>query len=209
MKHKRDYSLYLVTDRDILKGLPLLQAVEEAIQGGVTMVQLREKNLSSRDFYQLALQVKQTTDRFQIPLIINDRLDIMLAVDADGLHVGEEDLPLPIARRLIGPGKILGYSAGNPREAERGQQEGADYLGAGAVFPTGSKADAGNPIGVEKLREIKAAVNIPVVAIGGIGTANAAEVMKAGVDGIAVISAILGHKNICQASKELKGIIKN
>jgi thiamine-phosphate pyrophosphorylase len=203
VKPKADYSLYLVTDRVILKGRDLLQAVEEAIQGGVTLVQLREKTISSRDFYTLALHMKDLTRKYRIPLIINDRLDIMLAVDADGLHVGEDDLPLATARRLLGPDKILGYSAGNVTEALRGQEEGADYLGSGPVYPTGSKADAGEPIGLTGLQAIKESVKIPVVAIGGIDLGRIPKVRETGVDGIAVISAILGQPDPKEASKAL------
>ncbi|MFZ5754657.1 MAG: thiamine phosphate synthase [Bacillota bacterium] len=203
MKPKVDYSLYLVTDRLITKGRDLLQAVEEAIRGGVTLVQLREKSISSRDFYTLALEMKALTQKYRIPLIINDRLDIMLAVDADGLHVGEDDLPLATARRLLGPEKILGYSAGNITEALRGQEEGADYLGSGPVYLTGSKADAGEPIGLTGLQAIKESVKIPVVAIGGIDLARIPKVRETGVDGIAVISAILGQPDPKETSRAL------
>ena len=198
-----DYSLYLVTDRSILKGRDLFQAVEEAVEGGVTLVQLREKNISSLDFYTIALKMKELVNSYNVPLIINDRLDIALAVDADGLHVGQEDLPPAVARKLLGPEKILGYSVGNPEQARRAERDGADYLGAGTVFPTGSKADTGKPIGPEGLRAIKQAVAIPVVGIGGIGISNLEEVKAAGADGISLISAILGSNDIEAASRQL------
>ena len=198
-----DYSLYLVTDRSILKGRDLFQAVEEAVEGGVTLVQLREKNISSLDFYTIALKMKELVNSYNVPLIINDRLDIALAVDADGLHVGQEDLPPAVARKLLGPEKILGYSVGNPEQARRGERDGADYLGAGTVFPTGSKADTGEPIGPEGLRAIKQAVAIPVVGIGGIEISNLEKVKAAGVDGISLISAILGSNDIEAASRQL------
>ena len=198
-----DYSLYLVTDRSILKGRDLFQAVEEAVEGGVTLVQLREKNISSLDFYTIALKMKELVNSYNVPLIINDRLDIALAVDADGLHVGQEDLPPAVARKLLGPEKILGYSVGNPEQARRAERNGADYLGAGTVFPTGSKADTGEPIGPEGLRAIKQAVAIPVVGIGGIGISNLEKVKAAGVDGISLISAILGSNDIEAASRQL------
>ena len=134
-----DYSLYLVTDRDVLQGRNLLDAVAEGIEGGVTLVQLREKGVSSREFYRLALQVKRLVHARGVPLVINDRLDIALAVDADGLHIGQEDLPAPVARKILGPGKLLGLSVSDVQEAVQGEKEGADYLGAGAVFPTASK----------------------------------------------------------------------
>ncbi|HZX46231.1 MAG TPA: thiamine phosphate synthase, partial [Clostridia bacterium] len=136
---KCDYRLYLVTDREILKGRDLLQAVEEALSGGVTLVQLREKDASSREFYQLAVSMKNLTAEYGVPLIINDRLDIALAVEADGIHIGQEDLPLPVVRRLLGPDKIIGYSVSNIEEACYGEKHGADYLGAGPVFATATK----------------------------------------------------------------------
>lgn len=199
-----DYSLYLVTDRNILKGGSLFKAVEEAIRGGVSLLQLREKDVSSRDFYNIAVKMKELADSCKVPLIINDRLDIALAVDADGLHIGQEDLPLEVARKLLGPGKILGYSVSNPEEAVYGEKNGADYLGAGPVYPTGSKLDTVDPIGIAGIKRIKESVSIPVVAIGGIGLANINEVKKSGVDGISVISAILGSPDIEGTARSLK-----
>jgi thiamine-phosphate pyrophosphorylase len=198
-----DYTLYLVTDREILGNRDFFQAIEDALKGGVTILQLREKTASSRDFYVFAMRMKELAGVYQVPLIIDDRLDIALAVDADGLHVGQEDLPLEVARRVLGPGKILGYSVSTVEEAIYGEKNGADYLGAGPVFYTGSKADAGNPIGVEGLKQIKLAVSIPVVGIGGIAPANAGAVREAGVDGISVISAILGNQDTGGAAKKL------
>jgi len=198
-----DYSLYLVTDRSILRGKDILAAVEEALRGGITLVQLREKEISSRDFYNLALKIKELAKSYNVPLIINDRLDIALAVDADGLHIGQEDLPLKVARKVLGPAKILGYSVSNVEEAVYGEKNGADYLGAGPVYLTGSKADAGNPIGLEKLRRIKESVTIPVVGIGGIGTGNIDDVKTTGIDGVSLISAILGSENIEKTTRNL------
>jgi len=163
-----DYTLYLVTDRELFPGIKLAEAVEQAILGGVTMVQLREKNVSSRDFYTVAMEIKEITDRYNVPLIINDRLDIALAIDAAGLHVGQDDLPARVARRaLAGTGKILGVSAATVAEALQAQVDGADYIGAGSVFTTGTKKDV-RPIDRDELIRIRQAVNIPVVAIGGI-----------------------------------------
>jgi thiamine-phosphate pyrophosphorylase len=187
-----DYALYLVTDRAILGDRDLLTAVEQALQGGVTMLQLREKTASSRDFYQLAVKMRELAAAYQVPLIINDRLDIALAADAGGLHVGQDDLPITVARRILGPGKILGYSVSTVEEAVYGEQNGADYLGAGPVYATGSKDDAGRPIGIDVLRRIKQGVAIPVVGIGGIGEVNILDVKRAGADGASVISAIMG-----------------
>lgn len=198
-----DYSLYLVTDRDILKRRDILIATEEAIKGGVTLVQLREKSISSLDFYNLALKMKKLTHYYNVPLIINDRLDIALAADADGLHIGQDDLPIEAARKLLGKSKILGYSVGNVEEAIFGVKNGADYLGAGPVYPTGSKSDAREPIGIDCLRSIKENVKVPIVGIGGIGMNNIAEVRASGIDGISLISAILGKDNVEAASREL------
>ena len=198
-----DYRLYLVTDRMVLGARDLLQSIEEALKGGVTLVQLREKELSSSEFYDSACAIKELAHAYHVPFIINDRLDIALAVDADGLHIGQDDLPLTVARKLLGPDKILGYSVSTIEEARCGEQNGADYLGAGTVFWTGSKSDIGEPIGLEGLQQINKAVSIPVVAIGGIGPANLSAVKSTGVDGVSLISAILGQADIETASLNL------
>lgn len=198
-----DYTLYLVTDRVILNGRDFFASVEKAIEGGVTLVQLREKEISSLDFYTIALKLKTMMQHYNIPLIINDRLDIALAVDAEGLHIGQEDLPLEVARRQLGKDKLLGYSVSNIEEALRGERGGADYLGAGPVYPTASKLDTVSPIGLEQLRKIKESVSIPVVGIGGIGLANILDVKQSGVDGVSLISAILGNDDIEGRSREL------
>lgn len=198
-----DYSLYLVTDRGILGGRDIFDAVESAVKGGVTLVQLREKNISSLDFYNIAVRLKKLAGRYGVPLIINDRLDIALAVDADGLHIGQEDLPVSAARKLLGKGKILGYSVSTVEEAVYGERNGADYLGAGPVYPTGSKLDAVSPIGIEILKRIKESVSIPVVGIGGIGFSNISEIKSSGIDGVSVISAILGSSDIERTSRDM------
>ncbi|TEB05235.1 Thiamine-phosphate synthase [Pelotomaculum schinkii] len=204
-----DYSVYLVTDRGILGGRDLFKAVEDAIKGGASLLQLREKDISSRAFYDLAVKMKDLANSYDVPLIINDRLDIALAVDADGLHIGQDDIPLRIAREIMGPDKIIGYSVSNPEQALFGEKNGADYLGAGPVYATGSKADAGLPIGPGTLKTIKDSVSIPVVAIGGVGITNISEVKKTGVDGISVISAILGKLDIVEAAKNITGLWKD
>lgn len=200
------YSLYLVTDREILKGRDLFDSVTQAIKGGVTIVQLREKNISSREFFNLAVNLKILVNSLNVPLIINDRLDIALAADCDGLHIGQDDLPLIQARSLLGSNKILGYSVSCAAQAVYGEKYGADYIGAGTVFATGSKSDAGIPIGTKTLKEIKEAVSIPVVGIGGINAANAKAVRQTGADGISVISSILGEQNILSAAQKLMTI---
>lgn len=197
------YSLYLVTDRNIIGQRNFYQTVEEALSGGVTLVQLREKETSGRDFYQTALALKELTARYNVPLLINDRLDIALAVDADGVHIGQQDLPLPVARQLLGPQKIIGYSVSTVAEAQYGEKHGADYLGAGPFYATTTKAVSIQPLGVEGLRAIKQAVSVPVVGIGGINPENVREVKKSGADGIAVVSAILGSSDPQKASMEL------
>lgn len=185
-----DLRLYAVTDRSYLKGITLIEAVEKAIKGGATVVQLREKQIDSRGFYELALKVKEITTRYNVPLIINDRVDIALAVDADGVHVGQEDLPADIVRRIIGPKKLLGVSAKTIEEAVKAQRDGADYIGAGAVYPTPTKPES-DAIGTEGVKMIKDAVDIPVIAIGGITRENVYELISdTGIDGVAVVSAI-------------------
>ena len=196
-----DYSLYLVTDRGILGGRDLCRAVEAAISGGVTLVQLREKEIASREFYQIALALRALTARYKVPLLINDRLDIALAVDADGIHIGREDLPLQAARKILGPGKIIGYSVSSIEEAVYGERIGADYLGAGPVYMTATKAVTTDPLGVEGLKRIKESVAIPVVGIGGINRDNVREVRKSGADGVSVVSGILGSSDPARASR--------
>ena len=198
-----NYSLYLITDRKVLGGKELLKSIEDAIKGGVTLVQLREKNITAYDYYNLALKVKELVKKYHIPLIINDRVDIALAVNADGVHLGPEDLPIHVARDLMGPDKIIGASANCIEEALEFQKQGADYLGIGALFPTKTKSNTEH-VTLEQLKAIKEAVHIPVVGIGGINFKNASLVKAAGVDGIAVASAILGSENIVEAAYELK-----
>lgn len=206
MKNKVNYKLYLVTDRDLLKNTHICTAVEQAIQGGVTLVQLREKELSSLEFYNTAINVKKVTDKYNIPLIINDRLDIALAVDAAGVHVGQSDIPAAIARKLIGPGKILGVSTATVEESIEAEKNGADYVGVGAVFPTSTKLDA-RAVTVEILKSIKENIKIPVVAIGGISENNVQSLSAADIDGVAVVSAILGKQDIKEASENLFKLI--
>jgi thiamine-phosphate pyrophosphorylase len=200
--NKIDYTLYLVTDRNILAGRDLLKSIEEAIDGGATLVQLREKDVSTLEFLNIALKVKAITDKHNIPLIINDRLDIALAADAAGLHIGQEDLPLKIARKLLGYTKIIGVSTSNVNEAIEAENGGADYVGVGAMFPTDTKKDA-DSVTLEELHRIKNSISIPVVAIGGINKSNIKSVINAGADGAAVISAVLGEKDIKSACLSL------
>jgi len=199
-----DYSLYLVTDRSILSGIPLERAVEEAIIGGVTVVQIREKDLSTLEFYQIAVAVKKVTDSYNIPLFINDRIDIAQAIDADGVHLGQKDMSLEVARKILGKGKLIGISAESLEQAVEAEKNGADYIGVGAVFYTGSKKDINEPIELKGLSEICNKIKIPKVAIGGINSSNIKSILLAGADGAAVISAILGEENIAEAARNFK-----
>lgn len=195
-----DYGLYLVSDRDLLKGRDFIKSLEEAILGGVSIIQLREKDSTSLEFYNMAVGLKELTSKHNIPLIINDRVDIALAVDADGVHVGQSDMPANIVRRILGPDKILGVSAARLEEAKRAVEDGADYIGVGALFPTATKTNA-RAVRLDQLKEIKENINIPLVGIGGINESNVKSVMDIGVDGVAVVSAILGKDNIKEAAK--------
>ena len=200
-----DYSLYLVTD-DSTDEEKFLKTIEESILGGVSIVQLREKEATSLNFYNIALKVKEITNKYNIPLIINDRIDIALAIDAEGVHLGQSDLPCKIARKLIGD-KILGISASNIDEAKTAEAEGADYIGSGAIFNTKTKDDA-DSVTIKELKEIVHSVNIPVVAIGGINEKNAYKLRDTGISGISVVSAIMQSKNPKIASEKLLNIIK-
>lgn len=197
-----NYGLYLVTDRDILKDRDFIISLEEAILGGVTVIQLREKNLSSLEFYHLAVEVKKLTSKYNIPLIINDRLDIALSVDADGVHVGQNDLPAPIVRQIVGDKKIIGVSTATLEEALLSEQNGADYIGVGALFVTNTKTNT-RKVTLEQLKTIKENVKIPVVGIGGINEDNVTLLKQSGIDGIAVVSAILGKDNVKESAEQL------
>ncbi|AGX41751.1 thiamine phosphate synthase [Clostridium saccharobutylicum] len=205
MKPKMNYSIYLVTDRDLMSTETLEEAVEQAIIGGCTLVQLREKECSSFDFYNTAIKVKQITDKYKVPLIINDRVDIALAVDATGVHVGQSDLPVTIVRKIIGEDKIIGVSTGTLEQAIKGQKDGADYLGVGAMYATGTKKDA-NPTSMEELKKIRESVSLPIVVIGGINKERVKDFEGLGIDGLAIVSAIIAQKDIIKATTELKTI---
>lgn len=199
-----DYRLYLVTDRSFLGNKSLKLAVEEAIEGGTTFLQIREKNICTKEFYKVALEVKEVTDYYKVPLVINDRIDIAQAIDADGVHLGQTDMPLNIARRILGSNKLIGISVGNIHDALEAEKNGADYIGIGTVFYTGTKKDINIPIGLEGLRDVCNSIKIPKVAIGGINRDNLRNVISTGVNGAAVVSAILGQGDIKGASQLLK-----
>lgn len=206
MKPRVDYSLYLCTDRDLMTTETIEEAVELAIKGGASIVQLREKDCSGRDFYKTALAVKGITDAYEVPLIINDRVDIALAVNADGVHLGQSDIPALIARELLEPDKIIGVSAYNAELALEAQKDGADYIGVGDVFGTSTKPDT-HHVSIEELKRIRNKVKIPVVAIGGVNHDNVNDLKGTGVDGVAVISAVVGAKNITQAAEDLVELV--
>ena len=202
---KPDYSLYLVTDRMLMSTKTLGEAVEQAVIGGCTMVQLREKEILSLDFYVLASEMKKITDRYGIPLIINDRIDIAMAVGAAGVHIGQKDIPADIARKVIGKDMLLGVSAVSAAEAVNAAKAGADYLGVGAMFPTGTKPDAGF-VSMEELGRIRKAVDIPIVVIGGISKENAMLFQPMGIDGLAVVSAVIAQPDIKKSAADLKSL---
>ncbi len=201
-KNKINYGVYLVTDRNVLKGKKLIAAIEESIKGGAGIIQLREKNISSREFLNIAEEVKQITDKYDIPLIINDRIDIALAVNASGVHLGQEDMPCKKARKILGKDMIIGVSAHNLEEALKAQEDGADYIGCGAVFTTTTKSDTTN-IEISDIKRIKESIKIKMVAIGGINEENISKLQGTGIDGVAVVSAILSKDNIKKATEEL------
>lgn len=202
---KKDLLLYAVTDRHWLNGRTLYSQVEEALKGGATFIQLREKELDEEHFLEEAKEIKELCRRYQVPFVINDNVEIALAVDADGVHVGQSDMEAGDVRAKLGPDKIIGVSAQTVEQAVMAEQNGADYLGVGAVFPTGSKADA-LEVSHDTLKAICQAVKIPVIAIGGISKENILELSGSGICGIAVISAIFAKDDIEEAARELRGL---
>jgi thiamine-phosphate pyrophosphorylase len=200
---KVNYELYLVSDRDVLKGRDFIESLEEAILSGVTVIQLREKNATSLEFYSLASKVKELTVKYNVPLIINDRIDIALAVDADGVHVGQDDMPANVARGILGEDKIIGVSTATLEEAKKAIADGADYIGVGALFHTDTKSNT-RTVTLDQLKNIKENIDIPVVGIGGINEKNIKSVRETGIDGVAIVSAILGKDNIKEAAQKLQ-----
>ena len=191
----KELKLYLVTDSDILKGRDFYNCIEEALKGGVTMLQLREKNATGREFLEKAVKLRSLTKKYNVKFIINDRVDIAMLCDADGIHVGQSDIAADKVRRLIGKNKIIGVSARTVEEAMKAKENGADYLGVGAIFTTTTKLDA-KSVTINKLSEIKNEVNLPIVAIGGITLDNINKLKQCNIDGYAVVSAILKADDI-------------
>ena len=208
MKPLIDYSIYLITDHDCLKGRDFLQCIEAALRGGVTLVQLREKSVTGRLFLERAVAVKSLCDKYNVPLLINDRIDIALACKAQGVHLGQEDIPLATAREILGDEAIIGISAHTSEEARLAELEGADYLGVGAVFPTSTKEDA-SEVGLERLKQIRTMTKLPLVGIGGVNALNYAKVLVAGAQGAAIISGILGADDIENEVRKIKKILSD
>ncbi len=193
----RNWSLYIITDESLSRGRSHSRIARDAIAGGASVIQLRDKSADSRKLYQTAREIRVLTREEGVSFIINDRLDIAMACDADGVHLGQDDLPADVARKIIGPEKIMGVSAASPEEALQAEKQGADYLGVGPVFEARStKSDAGAPLGLQLISKITSRCSLPVIAIGGINHSNAAKVIRAGADGIAVISAVVSADSI-------------
>ena len=202
-----DYSLYLVTDRGLAGGRSILEIVTAAVNGGVTVVQLREKDCSTREFIEQALSIKEFLKARNVPLIINDRIDVAQAIEADGVHLGQTDMPLERAKQILGQAMIIGISAESLQDAIAAEKGGADYLGVSPIYATPTKTDTAPALGLKGLREIHAAVRLPLVGIGGLNKENSAEVIRSGADGVAVVSAIVAAQDPEAAARELKRAI--
>jgi thiamine-phosphate pyrophosphorylase len=203
-----DGDLYVVTDRHQTGGRPLCAVVEAALRGGAPAFQLREKDLTPRDLYPLALEMRQLTQAYGARLLINDRIDVALAVNADGVHLTSVSLPANVARQLLGPDRLIGVSTHNAAEAQAAAEGGADFLVFGPVFFTPSKAPYGQPVGLEALRAVRAMVSRPILAIGGITKANLDQVLTAGANGIAVISAVISAADPTAATQDLLATLR-
>jgi thiamine-phosphate pyrophosphorylase len=203
-----DYSLYLVTDSDLSLGRPLAQIVRAAVEGGVTCVQVREKACSTREYIERLMPVRALLQDRGVPLVVNDRLDVALALEADGIHLGQTDMPLNLAKRIAGDRLLIGISCESRRDAIEAERGGADYVSVSPVFATPTKTDTAPALGLDGVRAIRAAVRVPVVAIGGINATNAADVIRAGADGICVVSAIVSAPDPAAAAASLRRLIE-
>ena len=202
-----DYSLYLVTDRSLARGRSTFEIVKAAVDGGATVVQLREKDCSTREFIEQALAIKNFLKACKVPLIINDRLDVAQAVRADGVHLGQTDMPLEMAKAILGDSMLIGISAESLEDAIAAEKGGADYLGVSPIYATPTKTDAAPPLGLAGLRKIRTAVSLPLVGIGGLNQENSAEAIRSGADGVAVVSAIVAADDPRAAASALKQVI--
>ncbi|MFB0547154.1 MAG: thiamine phosphate synthase [Anaerolineae bacterium] len=203
-----DWSLYVLTDAGLSRGRSHLEVVRAAIEGGASVIQWRDKMANTRQLVEVGRQLRELTREMGICFIVNDRIDVALALEADGVHVGQDDMPARLARKLMGPDKIVGVSASTVAEAVQVEAEGADYVAASPVFSTPTKTDAPPPTGLEGLRAIVEAVHVPVIAIGGINTANAGAVITAGAAGVAVISAVVAADDIAAAARQLRDAVE-
>lgn len=203
-----DHTLHVLTDEGLSRGRSHAAVIRAAIAGGATVIQLRDKTSSTRKLIEIGRALRDLTRAAGVTFIVNDRADVALAVDADGVHVGQDDLPATDAGRIVGDHKIVGVSASSVAEAMQAERDGADYIGAGSVFTTSSKPDAGAPIGLDGLAQIARAVRIPVVAIGGVNVSNAAACIAAGAQGVAVISAVVSAEDVAQAARELISVVR-
>lgn len=201
-------ALHVLTDRDWSRGRSTLEVAEAAIAGGATVIQLRDKVASTRELVEEGRALRRLTRERGVLLLVNDRVDVALAVEADGAHVGQDDMPAALARALLGPDRILGVSAGALTEAQGAAAAGADYLGVGPIYATRAKADAGEPTGPALLREMRARFDVPLVAIGGITADNAGEVVRAGAAGVAVITAVVAAEDITAAARRLRAEVE-
>jgi thiamine-phosphate pyrophosphorylase len=202
-----DVTLYLVTDSVLCRGREILEIVEAAVAGGVTCVQLREKDADTRDFIEKALKIHRRLRQLRIPLVINDRVDVAMTVGAEGVHLGQRDMPLTTARALVGNTMVIGISAETIGDAVAAQNQGADYIGASPIFTTPTKPDTAAPLGLEGLLAMRRSVNLPIVGIGGLNRHNAAAVVRSGADGVAVVSAIMAAADPRAAALELRRVI--
>lgn len=203
-----DWSVYVITDREVAGGRPILDVVEAAIRGGATVVQLRDKAATTREMVELGKVLHALTAARGVPLVVNDRVDVALAIGAEGVHLGVDDMPVALARQILGPAGIIGASPDTIEGARQAEQDGADYLGVGDVYGTPTKGDAGHPIGLEGLGRMVRAVSIPVVAIGGIRPDNAGAAIEAGAAGVAVIAAVMGAQDPAVAVRRLRTAVR-
>jgi len=203
-----NYDLYIITDRRISHGKSHLEVAESALAGGATVIQFRDKEMKDSEVIDVCRKIHKLTREKGIPFIVNDRVEVAKAVDAEGVHLGQEDAPLNFARKVLGKEKIIGISVETVEQAIKAVEGGADYLGIGPIYPTATKPDAGKVLGIARLKEIRESVNIPIVAIGGINENNLEEVLRAGADGIAVISAVVSAPDITEACRKLKNKIE-
>jgi thiamine-phosphate pyrophosphorylase len=201
------WDLYVITDRNLSRGRTPLRVAAEAISGGADIIQLREKECPGKEMFEGACGIRELTRDSGVTFIVNDRLDIALASGADGVHLGQEDLPLPVARRIVPEGFLIGVTVHTVDDAARAEREGADYVAVSPVYATRSKDDAGAPCGLAMVREVCVAVSVPVIGIGGITRDNAGGVIAAGADGVAVISAVVSADDIAGAARDFKNII--